>query len=237
MPDKISLIASVLGADFSRLGDECKALEAGGIDAIQWDVMDGQFVPNLTIGPDVIASVRPLVKTPFEAHLMVMTPEKMAKEYVAAGCERIIIHLEACPDIEKSLKSVAGLGVETGIAINPDTPAATLEPVLGLADMVLVMTVNPGFGGQSFMDSVVPKISEVKKLLEESGMEKDIEVDGGIGPETIPAVVNAGANLLVSGSALYKAGNAAGGRKKGKGLKQAVDEFKKIAEAAQLQPV
>ena len=219
----ISIIASVLGADFSRLGDECQALEQAGVDAIQWDVMDGQFVPNLTMGPDIIKSARPFVEMDFEAHLMVLDPAALAERYVDAGCMRIIIHKEACQNLGETLSCMGSLGVELGLAINPDTPAADIEQFLDLVDMVLVMTVNPGFGGQAFIESTLPKIGDLKNISEKRSLDLDIEVDGGIGAETIPQVVKAGANLLVSGSALYKFPG---------GLSEAVKEFKDLAEKA-----
>ncbi len=222
MPE-ISIIASVLGADFAQLGKECKELEDGGIDAIQWDVMDGQFVPNLTMGPDVIAAIRPHIKTFFEAHLMVLTPEKMAKNYADAGCERIIVHTEACPNISEVLKIIADLGVQAGAAISPQTPASALEDILDQIDMALVMTVNPGWGGQKFIDAMVPKIAEVRQMLDSTGEQKDLEVDGGIGKDTIAEVVSAGANLLITGSSLFNHPS---------GKAQAIAEFKDLALAA-----
>ena len=195
------IIASILGADYSKLGDECRSLESAGIDAIQWDVMDGQFVPNLTMGPDIISSVRPCVKTYFEAHLMVYTPEVMVKDYVEAGCERIIIHLEACPDVAKSIKAIRDCKAKIGLAINPETPTNLLSDYVEDVDMVLLMTVNPGWGGQSFIRDALTKIPEVRKMLDEK---QDIQVDGGINNETIVEARDAGANLFVAGSYILK---------------------------------
>lgn len=201
---KNSIIASVLGADFSKLGDECRDLEKAGIDGIQWDVMDGQFVNNLTLGPDVISSIRPCVKTYFEAHLMVLTPEAMTKNYVEAGCERIIIHLEACKNVDVSIDAIRNTGAEVGVAINPETPANALQEYIDKVDMVLVMTVNPGWGGQSFIESAIQKIPEIRKMLDRGNQERDIEVDGGINDTTIVQAKEAGANLFVAGNYILK---------------------------------
>src|SRR3989337_50132 len=150
----ILIAPSVLPADFSRLGDEVVALEQAGVDLIQWDVMDGQFVPNLTFGPDIIASVRDKVDIPFEAHLMVETPDVMAAQYIEAGCSRLIVHVEACKHLHRTLGNIAELGASAGVALNPATPASALAHVLDLVDLVLVMTVNPGFGGQRYLASM-----------------------------------------------------------------------------------
>lgn len=221
-----TLIApSVLPADFSRLGEEVAALEAAGVDLIQWDVMDGQFVPNLTFGPDVIASARSHCSVPFEAHLMVLTPDVMAAQYVEAGCSRLIVHAEACTHLHRTLANVNDLGATAAVALNPATPASTIEHVLDLVDMVLVMTVNPGFGGQAYLPTMEPKIRQVRQLLESAGRADDvhIEVDGGIGPDTIAGAAAAGANVLIAGSALYR---------DPEGLEHAVSDLRARAEAA-----
>jgi len=221
-----TLIApSVLPADFARLGEEVAELEAAGVDLIQWDVMDGQFVPNLTFGPDVIASARPHCSVPFEAHLMVRTPDAMAEEYVDAGCSRLIIHAESTNHLHRTLAHVNALGATAAVALNPATPASSVEHVLDLIDMVLVMTVNPGFGGQAYLPTMEPKIAEVQRMLQAAGRADDvhIEVDGGIGPSTIAGAVSAGANVLIAGSALY--GDP-------KGLEHAVSDLRIRAEAA-----
>jgi ribulose-phosphate 3-epimerase len=221
-----TLIApSVLPADFSRLGDEVAALEAAGVDLIQWDVMDGQFVPNLTFGPDVIASARSHCSVPFEAHLMVLTPDVMAEQYVQAGCSRLIVHAEACTHLHRTLANINDLGATAAVALNPATPASAVEHVLDLIDMVLVMTVNPGFGGQAYIATMEPKIRQIQQLLEAAGRSDDvhIEVDGGIGPETIAGAAAAGANVLIAGSALYS---------DPEGLGHAVSDLRARAEAA-----
>ena len=202
----IQIAPSVLPADFSRLGEEVAALEAAGVDLIQWDVMDGQFVPNLTFGPSVIASARPHTTVPFEAHLMVHTPDVMAAEYVAAGCSRLIVHAEACPHLHRTLANIASLGATAAVALNPATPASTIAHVLDLVDLVLVMTVNPGFGGQQYIATMEPKIREVRAMIDAAGLADrvDLEVDGGISPSTIAGAAAAGANVLIAGSALYR---------------------------------
>lgn len=223
-----TLIApSVLPADFARLGEEVAELEAAGVDLIQWDVMDGQFVPNLTFGPDVIASARPHCSVPFEAHLMVRTPDAMAEEYVDAGCSRLIIHAESTNHLHRTLAHVNALGATAAVALNPATPASSVEHVLDLIDMVLVMTVNPGFGGQAYLPTMEPKIAEVQRMLQAAGRADDvhIEVDGGIGPSTIAGAAAAGANVLIAGSALYR---------DPEGLEHAVSDLRARAEAARI---
>src|SRR5215210_2394272 len=211
MPRPIEIAPSVLPADFSKLGDEVAALEVAGVDRIQWDVMDGQFVPNLTFGPDVIAAARRHTSLPFEAHLMVLTPDAMAAEYVQAGCQRLIVHAEACTHLHRTLADIASLGATAGVALNPATPAIAVAHVLDLVDLVLVMTVNPGFGGQQYISSMEPKIREVKAMIEASGCDVDVEVDGGIGPTTVAAAAAAGANVLVAGTALFRYPDLAAG--------------------------
>jgi ribulose-phosphate 3-epimerase len=215
----------VLPADFSRLGEVVTNLEKAGVDVIQWDVMDGQFVPNLTFGPDVIAAARPCVTVPFEAHLMVLTPDVMAPRYVEAGCRRLIVHAEACRHLHRTLGGIAELGASAGVAISPATPPSAVAHVLDLVDLVLVMTVNPGFGGQQYLASMEPKIAEVRRMITAAGLADvvDIEVDGGIGPDTIGRATAAGANVLVAGSALYR---------DPAGLEHAVTELRDLATAA-----
>ena len=219
----IAIIPSVLPADFARLGDECVALEKAGIDRIQWDVMDGRFVPNLTFGPDVIAACRPHASVPFEAHLMVEAPDELAHRYVEAGCEILIVHAESTRHLHRSLGRVRELGASAGVALNPATPPSAVAHVLDLVDMVLVMTVNPGFGGQAYIATMEPKIREVARLVQDHGGGIDIEVDGGIGPDTVAGAAAAGANLLVAGSSLFR---------DPEGLEHAVTDLRERAEAA-----
>ncbi len=225
MSRPIQIAPSVLPADFSRLGEEVAALEAAGVDLIQWDVMDGQFVPNLTFGPDVIASARSHTSVPFEAHLMVYTPDVMAKQYIEAGCSRLIVHAEACTHLHRTLGNINELGAAAAVALNPATPASAIAHVLDLIDLVLVMTVNPGFGGQAYIATMEAKIAEVRSMIDDAGLADtvDLEVDGGIGPTTIAGATSAGANVLIAGSALYKDPN---------GLEHAVSDLRARAEAA-----
>jgi ribulose-phosphate 3-epimerase len=218
----IEIAPSVLPADFARLGDEVAALEAAGVDRIQFDVMDGRFVPNLTFGPDVIAACRPHTTVPFEAHLMVLEPDELAARYVDAGCELLIVHAEACPHLHRTLGHIRELGARPAVALNPATPASAVAHVLDLVDLVLVMTVNPGFGGQAYIATMEPKIAEVRSMVLEGGHDVDVEVDGGIGPATVEAAAAAGANVLVAGSALYR---------DPAGLEHAVTELRTLAEA------
>ena len=224
MARPIQIAPSVLPVDFSKLGEAVVALDQAGVDLIQWDVMDGQFVPNLTFGPDVIASTRSLTTLPYEAHLMVLTPDVMAKRYVEAGCQRLIVHAEACTHLHRTLGNIRELGATAAVALNPSTPPSEVANVLDLVDLVLVMTVNPGFGGQSYISTMEPKIAEVRRMVNEAGLEDsvDVEVDGGISASTVQGAARAGANVLIAGSALFK--------HKG-GLGAAVDELRALANA------
>ena len=220
---RIEIAPSVLPADFSRLGDEVARLEAAGVDRIQWDVMDGRFVPNLTFGPDVIKACRAHASVLFEAHLMVEDPDQLASRYVDAGCELLIVHAEATRHLHRTLGHIRELGAKVGVALNPATPASAVEHVLDLVDLVLVMTVNPGFGGQAYIATMEPKIATVRNLVLEGGHDVDIEVDGGIGPATIQGATSAGANVLVAGSSLFR---------DPAGLGHAVAELRGLAESA-----
>ena len=222
MSRPIAVAPSVLPVDFSRLGDECIALEKAGVDLIHWDVMDGVFVPNLTFGPDVIASTRHLVDLEFEAHLMVVDPDRLVDRYVDAGCSTVLVHAEACDHLHRTLSHIADLGATPGVALNPHTPAEVIRHVRDLLGVVLVMTVNPGFGGQSYISAMEPKVAEVATMLD--GYDCALEVDGGIGPSTVADVVAAGADRLGSGSALF--GDP-------EGLEHAVADLRGRAEAAQ----
>lgn len=202
----IQIAPSVLPCDFARLGAEVEALDAAGVDLFQWDVMDGQFVPNLTFGPDIIASVRSCTTKPFEAHLMVLTPDVMAPRYVEAGCQRLIVHAEACTHLHRTLSHISSLGASAGVAVNPHTPISVIEHVLDLVDLVLVMTVNPGFGGQSYLASMETKIRSLVDMIARAGLSDsvNVEVDGGVGPTTVSGAAAAGANVLIAGTALWR---------------------------------
>ena len=221
--DRFEIVPSVLPADFARLGDEVSALERAGVDRIQWDVMDGRFVPNLTFGPDVIAAARKHCSVPFEAHLMVLEPQELMHKYVEAGCDLVIVHAEACTHLHRTLGAIRDLGARTGVALNPHTPIDVVRYVLDLTDMVLIMTVNPGFGGQAYIKTMEPKIRDTAELIAESGCDVELEVDGGINAETVQGAAAAGARILVAGSGLYKHEG---------GLAAAVSELRKLAEEA-----
>lgn len=225
MPRPIRIAPSVLPADFARLGEEVSALEAAGVDLVQWDVMDGQFVPNLTFGPDIIAAARDHTSLPFEAHLMVLTPDEMAQRYVEAGCARLIVHAEACTHLHRTLDHIASLGAAPAVALNPATPVSAVAHVLDLVELVLVMTVDPGFGGQRYLRTMEPKVAELRRMLDDSGRagEVELEVDGGIAPDTVAGAASAGANVLVAGSALYRDPD---------GLAHAVADLRRRAEDA-----
>jgi ribulose-phosphate 3-epimerase len=214
---------SVLPADFARLGDDCVALEKAGVDRIQWDVMDGRFVPNLTFGPDVIAAVRPLVSVPFEAHLMIEDPDHLLERFVEAGCGIVIVHAEACRHLHRTLGQIRDLGASPAVALNPHTPIDAVRHVLDLLDLVLVMTVNPGFGGQAYLSSMEPKVAALRSLIDGTDRVIDLEVDGGIGPNTVAGAAAAGANVLVAGTSLFR---------DPEGLEHAVADLRQRATAA-----
>jgi len=222
-PRPVAIVPSVLPADFSRLGEECVALAKAGVDRIQWDVMDGHFVPNLTFGPDVIASCRSAVEVPFEAHLMVEGPDELLSRYIEAGCGVVIVHVEACRHLHRTLARIREAGAAAGVALNPATPAVVLRHVLDLTDQVLVMTVNPGFGGQAYIAAMERKVAEVRAMVLAGGHDTDVEVDGGISASTVAGAAAAGANVLVAGTALYR---------DPEGLEHAVTDLRGRAEAA-----
>lgn len=224
---KIEIAPSVLPADFSKLGDECIALEKAGVDRIQWDVMDGVFVPNLTFGPDVIASTRDKVSVPFEAHLMVVEPERLMHTYVDAGCDIIIVHSESTTHLHSTLGKIRELGASPAVALNPGTPAHDVYDVLDLVDLVLVMTVNPGFGGQAYIPTMESKVATIRNWITERELDVDIEVDGGVGPATAAGAAAAGANVLVAGSALFK---------DPEGLAHATQQIREVGTAAATSP-
>jgi ribulose-phosphate 3-epimerase len=199
----VNIVASALAADPARLGEAIAGLEAAGADRVHWDVMDGHFVPNFGFASHVVAAHRPLTNLSFEAHLMVQEPTDLLSAFVDAGCGRLIVHAEACTQLHRVLGYVSELGATAGVAINPATPAAAVSQVLDLVDLVLVMTVNPGFGGQSYLPTMEPKIAEVARLIEAGGRNFEIEVDGGISPSTVGGAVRAGARALVSGTSVF----------------------------------
>ncbi len=199
----ISIEASILSADFASLGQEAQTAECAGVDAIQIDVMDGRFVPNITFGPGIVRALRPHVDLPLDVHLMIVEPGRHLSSFAEAGADRLIIHQEATPHLHRLLQSIVDMGIEAGVSVNPGTPLTVLEEVLDLVDLIQIMTVNPGWGGQAFLHSQLDKIQRLRLMLEERGLDVSIGVDGGIDPTTAPLVVEAGATMLVSGSGIY----------------------------------
>tara|TARA_B100001029_G_scaffold44405_1_gene34934 strand:- start:1046 stop:1714 length:669 start_codon:yes stop_codon:yes gene_type:complete len=207
MKKNILISPSVLAADFSKLGEEIQLVSEEGADLIHLDVMDGHFVPNLSFGADIIKGIRGFSNLPFDVHLMIENPEHYVDAYVEAGANLITVHPEATPHIHSVLQKIHKAGVKTGIALNPGTPIEALENVIDIIDLILVMTVNPGFGGQSFLSSQLPKISKIRTIIDDGGRSIDLSVDGGINPATAKLAIDAGANILVAGTSIFKAGD------------------------------
>ena len=201
----IKVAPSILSADFSRLGEEVRRVDEAGADWIHIDVMDGNFVPNITIGPGVVRAIRPHTDLPFDVHLMILRPENYVDRFAEAGADYITIHVEACDRVEETLTMIEDLGKHPGLSLNPSTPFKDTEPFIDRLDLLLIMTVNPGFGGQSFMPEVVPKISETRRYVDENQLDLEIAVDGGINAETGRKAVEAGATVLDAGSSLFGA--------------------------------
>ena len=206
----IKIAPSILSADFSKLGEEITDVENGGADYIHVDVMDGHFVPNITIGPLIVEAIRPVTKLPLDVHLMIENPDNYIPQFAKAGADIISVHVEACAHLHRTIQLIKEHGVKAGVVLNPATPIETIKHIIEDVDLILLMTVNPGFGGQSFISSVLPKIANVRELVNKSGKEIEIEVDGGVNPDTAKQCIEAGANVLVAGSAIYKNTNREG---------------------------
>ena len=214
---EILVSPSILASDFANLEREIQAVEAAGADLIHVDVMDGHFVPNISIGVPVVASLRPVTQLPLDVHIMISDPLFYAESFAKAGADTIVFHIESDSEVQATIDKIKSLGVSVGIALKPATAASTLVPFLDQLDMVLLMTVEPGFGGQSFMEHLMPKVSEVRSMIEATGKNIHLEVDGGIAPVTAKTVIAAGANMLVAGTAIFKAPE---------GMKSAIDLIK-----------
>ena len=211
---------SILACDFAKLGEEVAAVEAAGADWIHVDVMDGHFVPNLTIGPVVVSAVKKSTSLPLDVHLMIEAPERYIEEYVARGANTVGVHVETCPHLHRTVGQIREAGARACVVLNPATPAQAVEPVLGDVDQILVMTVNPGFGGQKFIEGTLPKIETLRRWIDERDLTIDLEVDGGVGPETIAHPAHAGADVFVAGTAIFGTGDYA----------QAISELRRAAE-------
>ena len=195
---------SILSANFVRLGEEIAACESAGADWIHVDVMDGHFVPNMTLGPLVVEACRRATKLPLDVHLMIEKPENLIEAFANAGASRITVHVETCPHLHRTIQQIQSLGVKAGVTLNPSTPAVMLKEILSYVDLVLVMTVNPGFGGQSFIVEMLPKVAEIRQMLDRINSSAWLEVDGGVSEKTIPALARAGADAFVAGNAVFK---------------------------------
>ena len=199
----VKIAPSILSADFAKLGEEVVDVEKGGADFIHVDVMDGHFVPNITIGPLIVQAIRPVTKLPLDVHLMIENPDQYIEAFAKAGADYITVHVEACRHLHRTIHLIKSFGVKAGVVLNPATPIETLQHIIGDIDMVLLMSVNPGFGGQTFIPEVLRKIRKVTELAAEKGANIEIEIDGGVNPETAKLCIEAGATVLVAGSAIY----------------------------------
>lgn len=217
----IKIAPSILSADFTRLGEQVAEAEAAGADYIHIDVMDGHFVPNITVGPLVVRAVRRVTSLPLDVHLMIEAPERYLAAFTEAGAGVLTVHVETCPHLHRTVQQIKELGTKAGVSINPATPPGSLEEILEYVDLILLMTVNPGFGGQKFIESSLPRIRRLRDMLKARGLRAELEVDGGINAETAPRVVAAGANVLVAGEAIF-------GAKKG-----VVEAMRRIRESVQ----
>lgn len=199
----VKIAPSILSADFSKLGEEIKDVEMGGADLIHVDVMDGHFVPNITIGPLIVEAIRPVTKLPLDVHLMIENPDQYIEAFAKAGADYLTVHVEACKHLHRTISYIKSLGVKAGVVLNPATPVEMIQHIIEDVDMVLFMTVNPGFGGQAFIPSVLEKVTQLKEMAEAKNHHLEIEVDGGVNEETAKLCIQAGATVLVAGSAVY----------------------------------
>lgn len=222
MKHKTIIAPSILSADFSRLGEEIKAVDKAGADWIHIDVMDGHFVPNITIGPSAIKSIRGITKKPFDVHLMIENPDRYIEDFASAGADIITVHVEVCSHLNRTVQHIKSFGKKAGVVLNPATPIFSIEEVLGDIELVLLMTVNPGFGGQEFIKNSPAKIKKLRNMIDAAGLDVPIEVDGGINPENAKLVKESGASILVAGNAIFK---------HGKGEVRDAGRYKKIIEA------
>ena len=218
----LKIAPSILSADFARLGDQIREAEAGGADYLHVDVMDGHFVPNITIGPLIVRAIRPVTRLPLDVHLMIESPERYLEDFAKAGADLITVHQETCVHLHRTVEQIHSLGKRAGVSINPATPAGVLDEILPYVDLVLVMTVNPGFGGQSFISTMPAKIRAIHERLTALGSAAELEVDGGVNYETAPRVAAAGANVLVAGSSVFGAKE---------GIAKAIAEIRHRAES------
>ena len=221
MSKPIRIAPSILSADFATLGADIQKIDRAGADWIHIDVMDGHFVPNLTIGPEVIKALRKTTALPFDVHLMIEAPERSLAQYAEAGADRIGVHVETCPHLHRTIQQIHGLGKQACVVLNPSTPAIAVEAVLADLDQVLVMSVNPGFGGQKFIHGVLPKVRQLKAWIDERGLDVELEIDGGVNRETIAPAARAGVNVFVAGNAVFREPDYAA----------AILELRKLAES------
>lgn len=203
MAQVTQIAASILAADFARLGEQVHDAETGGAGLIHIDVMDGRFVPNLTMGAVIIEASRRSTQLPLDVHLMIVEPDHLLADFAGAGANRISVHVEACPNLHRTLQAIKALGCGAGVALNPHTPASALSEVMHLLDVIIVMSVNPGFGGQAFLPEVLPKTRQLRQMISDSGRTIDLEIDGGVNTQTAPVCVQAGVNVLIAGSSVY----------------------------------
>ncbi len=203
MPHPIKIAPSILAADFARLGDQIREAEAAGGDLIHVDVMDGRFVPSITLGPLIVDAARRSTQLPLDVHLMIVEPDHLLPAFAESGATSINVHWEACPNLHRTLQTIKGLGCKAGVALNPHTPGSLLSEVIHMLDVIIVMTVNPGYGGQSFLPETLPKIKQLRAMITQSGRHIDLEVDGGVHAETAQSCIEAGANVLIAGSAVF----------------------------------